>query len=104
MAFRWIISRIVRLFAQKTNSLFYILMYREIQNEILDLAEKLGVSPAELSKEIGRRAANESAERHASILGLVPVNPKNPKKIVAYIETLPVKYVAEVQRYGIRSV
>ncbi|MHA1793648.1 MAG: hypothetical protein ACTSVI_13465 [Promethearchaeota archaeon] len=88
MAFRWIISRIVRLFAQKTNSLFYILTYREIQSEIAEIAEKIGVKPSDLSKEIGMRAAKESAERHASVLGLVPINPNNPKKIVQYIETL----------------
>ncbi|MHA1681514.1 MAG: hypothetical protein ACTSUE_10920 [Promethearchaeota archaeon] len=88
MAFRWLVSRIVRLLGQKVNSLFYILMYRELQGEIAELAEKLGVQPAELSKEIGKRAANESAARHANILGLVPVNPSNPKKVVQYIETL----------------
>ncbi|MBD3186195.1 hypothetical protein GF325_05150, partial [Candidatus Bathyarchaeota archaeon] len=88
MAFRWLISRIVRLVGQKVNSLFYMLVYREIQAEIVNIAAEIGVEPAELSKEIGRRAARESAERHASILGLVPVNPKNTKKIVQYIETL----------------
>ena len=88
MAFRWIVSRIIRLFGQKTNSLFYTLVYRELQQEIVKLAEKINMSPDELSKEIGRRAAAESAERHASVLGLVPINPNNPKKIQKYIETL----------------
>ncbi|MFX0099911.1 MAG: hypothetical protein ACFFCS_10030 [Candidatus Hodarchaeota archaeon] len=85
MAFRWIISRIVRLLGQKANSLFYVLMYREIQDEVVKLAEKMDVKVDELSKEIGKRSARESAERHASVLGFVPVN---PNKLQPYIETL----------------
>lgn len=88
MAFRWIVSRVIRLFGQKTNALFYVLTYRELQREIVSLAGTLGVSPDALSKEIGKRAAQESAERHANILGLVPINPSSPDKIVKYIETL----------------
>ncbi|MHA1369791.1 MAG: hypothetical protein ACTSRA_08780 [Promethearchaeota archaeon] len=88
MSFSFIIGRIIRLFATKTNSLFYVLLYREIQKEIVDLAEKLGVKPDKLAKEIGKRAARESAERHAGLLGLVPINPNNPHKIVRYIEIL----------------
>ncbi len=88
MAFTWIVSRIIRLFGQKTNALFYILAYREVQREIAALAEKIGVPPDQLAKELGRRAAAESVERHANVLGYVPINPNSPEKIVKYIEVL----------------
>lgn len=88
MVFKAILSRVIRLFATKTNSLFYVLMYREIQDLVVELAGEMGLDAQELSKEIGKRAARESAERHASVLGLVPINPNNPKKIVSYIEIL----------------
>lgn len=103
MAFTWIVSRIIRLFGQKTNALFYLLTYREVQAEIVELAGKLGVSPVELSKEIGRRAARESAQRHASVLGIVPINPNSPEQIKKYIEVLWfVLFGKEMRDYTVR--
>src|SRR5271157_300376 len=103
MAFTWIVSRIIRLFGQKTNALFYLLTYRELQAEIVELAGKLGVSPADLSKEIGRRAARESAQRHASVLGIVPINPNSPEQIKKYIEVLWfVLFGKEMRDYTVR--
>jgi len=103
MAFTWIVSRIIRLFGQKTNALFYLLTYRELQAEIVELAGKLGVSPVDLSKEIGRRAARESAQRHASVLGIVPINPNSPEQIKKYIEVLWfVLFGKEMRDYTVR--
>lgn len=103
MAFTWIVSRIIRLFGQKTNALFYQLSYRELQREIVELAKAMGVAPDLLAKEIGRRAARESAQRHASVLGIVPINPNSPEQIKKYIEVLWfVLFGKEMRDYTVR--
>ena len=88
MAVRWIVSRILRAFSQKENGLTYMLFYREMQSEIVALANEMGVAPDVLAKEIGKRATTESAERHASAMAIVPINPNNPERIQSYIEML----------------
>ncbi|MEX2683119.1 MAG: hypothetical protein Q6373_016130, partial [Candidatus Sigynarchaeota archaeon] len=102
-AFTWIVSRIIRLFGQKTNALFYLLTYRELQAEIVELAKAMGVAPDALSKEIGRRAARESAQRHANVLAIVPINPNSPEQIKKYIEVLWfVLFGKEMRDYTVR--
>jgi hypothetical protein len=103
MAFTWIVSRIIRLFGQKTNALFYLLTYRELQAQIVELANAMNVAPDALAKEIGRRAARESAQRHASVLGIVPINPNSPEQIKKYIEVLWfVLFGKEMRDYTVR--
>lgn len=103
MAFTWIVSRIIRLFGQKTNALFYLLTYRELQAEIVELAKAMGVEPDAIAKEIGRRAARESAQRHASVLGIVPINLNSPEQIKKYIEVLWfVLFGKEMRDYTVR--
>jgi len=88
---------------QKTNALFYSLTYREIQSEVAELAKKLGVPAVELSKDLGKRAARESAARHADVLSIVPINPNSPDKIVKYVEILWfVLFGKELRDYEIR--
>ncbi|MBN2151923.1 MAG: hypothetical protein JW839_10780 [Candidatus Lokiarchaeota archaeon] len=103
MAFTWIVSRIIRLFGQKTNALFYLLTYRELQAQIVELAKAMDVAPDMLAKEIGRRAARESAQRHASVLSIVPINPNSPEQIKKYIEVLWfVLFGKEMRDYTVR--
>jgi len=83
--------------------LFYLLTYRELQAEIVELAKAMGVAPDALAKEIGRRAARESAQRHASVLAIVPINPNSPEQIKKYIEVLWfVLFGKEMRDYTVR--
>ena len=62
-AFQWLMKKITKVFGHSTNALFYTLLYREILKEINEITKKEEDSIAIL-KEIGKRAAYESCERH----------------------------------------
>ncbi len=80
-----------------------MLTYREILAEVVELAKVMGIAPDELAKEIGRRAARESAQRHASVLSIVPINPNSPEQIKKYIEVLWfVLFGKEMRDYTVR--
>ncbi|MHA2007735.1 MAG: hypothetical protein ACXABO_08650 [Promethearchaeota archaeon] len=83
-AFQWLMKKITKVFGRSTNALFYTLLYREILNEINDITKKEEDSLIIL-REIGKRAANESCERHSSIFKFMP---GNPKKVLEYFEIL----------------
>jgi len=83
-AFQWLMKKITKVFGHSTNALFYTLLNREILKEINDITKKEEDSIAIL-KEIGKRAAYESCERHSSIFKFMP---GSPNKILEYFEIL----------------
>ncbi|MFX0106133.1 MAG: hypothetical protein ACFE75_11665 [Candidatus Hodarchaeota archaeon] len=83
-AFQWLMKKITKVFGRSTNALFYTLLYREILKEINEITNNEEESLIIL-REIGKRAASESCERHSSIFKFMP---GNPKKVLDYFEIL----------------
>ena len=83
-AFQWLMKKITKVFGRSTNALFYTLLYREILKEVNEITNNEEESLIIL-REIGKRAAFESCERHSSIFKFMP---GNPKKILDYFEIL----------------
>ncbi len=83
-AFQWLMKKITKVFGRSTNALFYTLLYREILKEVNEITNNEEESLIIL-REIGKRAAFESCERHSSIFKFMP---GNPKKVLDYFEIL----------------
>lgn len=83
-AFQWLMKRITKIFGRSTNALFYTLLYREILKEVNEITNNEEESLTIL-REIGKRAALESCERHSSIFKFMP---GNPKKVLDYFEII----------------
>ncbi|MFX1456282.1 MAG: hypothetical protein ACFFDB_12985 [Promethearchaeota archaeon] len=83
-AFQWLMKKITKVFGHSTNALFYTLLYREILKEINEITKNEETSIIIL-REIGKRAAYESCERHSSIFKFMP---GSPKKVLEYFEIL----------------
>jgi hypothetical protein len=83
-AVQWLLKKITKVFGRSTNSLFYTLLYREILKEVNEITENEEDSILIL-KEIGKRAAYESCERHSAVFKFMP---GNPKKVLDYFELL----------------
>ncbi|MHA2391601.1 MAG: hypothetical protein ACXAEX_06500 [Promethearchaeota archaeon] len=83
-AFQWLMKKITKVFGRSTNALFYTLLYREILKEINEVTKKEEESLIVL-REIGKRAAYESCERHSNIFKFMP---GSPKKVLEYFEIL----------------
>ncbi|MCK4371469.1 MAG: hypothetical protein KAW03_10405, partial [Candidatus Lokiarchaeota archaeon] len=83
-AFQWLLKKITKVFGRSTNALFYTLLYREILKEINEITKNEEESLIIL-REIGKRAAYESCERHSSIFKFMP---GSPKKVLDYFEIL----------------
>jgi len=83
-AIQWLLKRITKIFGRNTSSLFYILLYREILKEINEITQNEKDSLIIL-REIGKRAASESCERHSSVFKFMP---GSPKKVLEYFELL----------------
>jgi len=81
---QWFLKKITKAFGRNTNSLFYTLLYREILKEIQEITQEENDSLLIL-REIGKRAALESCERHSTIFKFMP---GNPKKVLEYFELL----------------
>jgi hypothetical protein len=77
-------KKITKVFGRSTNALFYTLLYREILKEINEVTKKEEESLIVL-REIGKRAAYESCERHSNIFKFMP---GSPKKVLEYFEIL----------------
>jgi hypothetical protein len=71
-------------FGRSTNSLFYILLYREILKEINEITKNEEDSLI-LLREIGKRSSTESCERHSAVFKWMP---GSPKKVLEYFELL----------------
>ncbi|MFX1313578.1 MAG: hypothetical protein ACFFHD_13370 [Promethearchaeota archaeon] len=83
-AFQWLMKKITKIFGRSTNALFYTLLYREILKEINEVTNKEEDSLIIL-REIGKRAAIESCERHSSVFKFMP---GSPEKVLDYFEIL----------------
>ncbi|MFX0002498.1 MAG: hypothetical protein ACFE9C_04035 [Candidatus Hodarchaeota archaeon] len=83
-AFQWLMKKITKVFGRSTNALFYTLLYREILKEVNNITNNEEESLIIL-REIGRRSASESCERHSNIFKFMP---GNPKKVLDYFEIL----------------
>lgn len=83
-AFQWLLKKVTKTFGRTTNALFYILLYREILKEINYITENEKDSVIIL-REIGKKAARESCERHSGIFKFMP---GTPSKVLSYFEIL----------------
>ncbi|MFX1390229.1 MAG: hypothetical protein ACFE9Z_09225 [Promethearchaeota archaeon] len=83
-AFQWLMKKITKAFGRSTNALFYTLLYREILKEINEITKNEEESLIIL-REVGKRAAIESCERHSNIFRFMP---GSPKKILDYFGIL----------------
>jgi hypothetical protein len=83
-AVKWLMKKITKAFGQNTSSLFYSLLYREILKEINNITHDEDLSLL-VMREIGKRAANESCERHSTIFKFMP---GSPDKVLDYFEIL----------------
>ncbi|MHA1724235.1 MAG: hypothetical protein ACTSXH_05270 [Promethearchaeota archaeon] len=83
-AIQWILKKVTKVFSRTTNALFYNLLYREIIKEINNIT-KNEEQTLNILKEVGRKAALESCERHSNIFKFMP---GTPGKVVEYFEIL----------------
>ncbi|MFX0028489.1 MAG: hypothetical protein ACFE8B_04735 [Candidatus Hermodarchaeota archaeon] len=83
-AFQWLMKKITKVFGRSTNALFYTLLYREILKEVNELTHDEEKSLIIL-REIGKKAAYESCDRHSSVFKFMP---GSPKKVLDYFEIL----------------
>lgn len=81
---QWLLKKISKAFGQNTSSLFYTLLNREILKEINEITRNEEDSLIIL-REIGKKAALESCERHSSVFKWMP---GSPKKVLEYFELL----------------
>jgi len=94
-------KKITKVFGRSTNALFYTLLYREILKEVNDITNNEEDSLIIL-REIGKKAANESCERHSSIFKFMP---GNPKKVLDYFEILwVVVFGRELDEYSYEEI
>lgn len=82
--FQWLMKKVTKAFGRGTNALFYTLLYREILNEIDEITKNPEAS-LEVLREIGKKAAYESCERHASVFKFMP---GSPDKVLEYFGIL----------------
>ncbi|MFW9970454.1 MAG: hypothetical protein ACFFDF_09655 [Candidatus Odinarchaeota archaeon] len=100
-AFQWLMKKITKIFGRSTNALFYTLLYREILKEVNEITHNEEESLIIL-REIGKRAALESCERHSSIFKFMP---GNPKKVLDYFEILwVVVFGTELDEYSYEEI
>ncbi len=81
---KWLMKKITKAFGENTSSLFYSLLYREILKEINEITNDEELSLV-VMREIGKRAANESCERHSNIFSFMP---GSPKRVLDYFDLL----------------
>jgi len=100
-AFQWLMKRITKIFGHSTNGLFYTLLYREILKEVNEITNNEEESLIIL-REIGKKAALESCERHSNIFKFMP---GNPKKVLDYFEVLwVVVFGRELDEYNYEEI
>lgn len=83
-AVQWLLKKITKVFGRNTNSLFYVLLYREILKEINEITKDEQDSIVIL-RELGKKAATESCERHTAVFKWMP---GSPRKVIEYFELL----------------
>ncbi len=82
--FQWLLKKVTKAFGRGTNALFYTLLYREILKEINEVTKDSELS-LKVLKQIGKKAAYESCERHSGIFKFMP---GSPKKVIDYFAIL----------------
>ncbi|MHA1320916.1 MAG: hypothetical protein ACTSQ1_14065 [Promethearchaeota archaeon] len=83
-AVQWLLKKITKVFGRNTTSLFYVLLYRETLKEINKITKNEEDSIIIL-REIGKKAATESCERHTAVFKWMP---GSPRKVIEYFELL----------------
>ncbi|TXT65888.1 MAG: hypothetical protein BAJALOKI3v1_60027 [Promethearchaeota archaeon] len=83
-AVKWLMKRITKAFGTNTSSLFYSLLYREMLKEVNNITDDEELSIL-VMREIGKKAATESCERHSTIFKFMP---GTPEKVLNYFEIL----------------
>ncbi len=83
-AVQWLLKKVTKVFGRNTTSLFYALLYREILKEINEITRDEEDSVIIL-REIGKKAATESCERHTAVFKWMP---GSPRKVIEYFELL----------------
>ena len=83
-AVQWLLKKVTKVFGRNTNSLFYVLLYREILKEINEITKNEEDSIIIL-REIGKKSATESCERHTAVFKWMP---GSPRKVIEYFELL----------------
>jgi len=83
-AVQWLLKKITKVFGRNTTSLFYVLLYREVLKEINNITKDEEDSIIIL-REIGKKAATESCERHTAVFKWMP---GSPTKVIEYFELL----------------
>ena len=83
-AVQWLLKKVTKVFGRNTNSLFYVLLYREVLKEINEITKNEEDSIIIL-REIGKKAATESCERHTAVFKWMP---GSPRKVIEYFELL----------------
>ncbi|MHA2287500.1 MAG: hypothetical protein ACXABG_01810 [Promethearchaeota archaeon] len=83
-AVQWLLKKVTKVFGRNTDSLFYVLLYREILKEINEITKNEEDSLV-LLREIGKKAATESCERHTAVFKWMP---GSPRKVIEYFELL----------------
>lgn len=81
---KWLMKKITKAFGENTSSLFYSLLYREILKEINNITEDEELSLV-VMREIGKRAATESCERHSNVFTFMP---GSPERVLEYFDLL----------------
>ncbi|MGQ4875289.1 MAG: hypothetical protein ACP6IY_14590 [Promethearchaeia archaeon] len=82
--FQWLMKKITKAFGRGTNALYYVLLYREIIKEVQEITQDEELT-LKIVREIGKKAALDSCERHS---GIFKVMPGNPKKVLDYFGIL----------------
>ena len=83
-AVQWLLKKVTKVLGRNTNSLFYVLLYREILKEINEITKDEEDSVI-LLREIGKKSATESCERHTTVFKWMP---GCPRKVIEYFELL----------------
>lgn len=82
--FQWLMKKVTKVFGRGTNALFYTLLYREIGKEV-QLITKDEEKTLKIVREIGKRGALDSCERHSGIFKFMPAT---PDKVLDYFGIL----------------
>ncbi|MHA1819251.1 MAG: hypothetical protein ACTSU2_13415 [Promethearchaeota archaeon] len=81
MVFKFLVGRVAKLVGRKVPTPFYMILYREIYKEILDITRD-ETKAARIMKEIGIRGTLESSQRQEQVLRLFP---NDPKRVMEYL-------------------
>ena len=82
--FKFVVSRTAKLVGRNVNSIFYTSTYREIFKELFEISKNETEAAIDL-KNIGKKAAFESANRQETIMKMFP---NDPIKILGYLDIL----------------